>query len=126
MFKGNGVAGFHDDAFLDLHFAVGLDPLFPAGVVVGIVGIFFGNAVVVKGDDGEFFRDIRRAAEMIDVEMGGDEVIDLLDADIAGGFDDAFGIAFAGHAGIDEDGFTGGSDDERCSASFDIDPVQVE
>src|SRR5688572_18211208 len=63
---------------------------------------------------------------MIDVEMGGDEVIDLLDADIAGGFDDAFGIAFAGHAGVDEDGFAGGGHDEGGGAAFDIDPVEVE
>jgi hypothetical protein len=44
----------------------------------------------------------------------------------ASGFDDAFGIAFAGHAGVDEDGFAGGSDDESGGAAFDIDPIEVE
>ena len=57
---------------------------------------------------------------MIDVEMGGDEVIDLFETGIPRGFDDAFGIAVAGHAGIDEDGFASGCDDERGGAAFDV------
>lgn len=59
--------------------------------------------------------------------MGGDEEVDFLQAGGFGGdLVDAAGIARAGVAGVDEDGFAGGRDNEGGAAAFGINPVDVE
>ena len=67
-----------------------------------------------------------RAAHVIDVIVGDDEVIDRLHAGGAGGVDDPAGIALAGISGVDQHRLAGGRDDERGGAALGVDEVEAE
>ena len=95
-------------------------------MVAALIGDLFGEAFVVEGADWHEFGKFSEAAEMVDVEVGDDDVIDAREAGLGGGVVDAGGVATAGVAGVDEDGFAGGGDEERGAAAFGVDPVDDE
>ena len=127
LLEREGVAGLEGDAAVGLEVAIGFDDQGPAGVFGVVVGVGLGDAFVADGPDRHEAGEFGRAAEVVDVKMGGDEEVDFLQAGGFGGdLVDAAGIADAGIAGVDEDGFAGGGDDEGGAAAFGIDPVNVE
>ncbi len=97
----------------------------PGGVVL-VVGIAVRDAPVIDLADGEEGRQLRGAAEMVDVEMGQDEVVDPRQPGLAGGAPDAPGVARPRIARVDQDRFAGGGDDEGAAAPFHIVPVDIE
>ena len=66
------------------------------------------------------------AVIVIEMEMREDEVVNFFEARDLGGFVNATGIAFAGISGIDENGFSGGSNDLGRAAAFHVVPINVE
>ena len=119
-------AGLHDVALADLHVAVWLDAQQERGVG-SAVRVACRDAVVPDIPDRHFLRQLSRTSEVVDVKVRGDQVIDLLHAGHLGcGLVKAPGIAPARHAGVDEDRFPGGCDDQRATAALDVDPVNVE
>src|SRR5213078_3695291 len=96
----NPFARFDDDAFPGIEFAIRFNR-FGKPRVFAAVGIVLGNAVVVNRPNRDRFRELRRAAEMVEVEMRGHKKINLAqagrpDRDVV----DSFGIAPAWVAGI--------------------------
>src|SRR6185436_498344 len=63
-----------------------------------------------------------------DVIVGDPEGIDAAEAGGHSGLGDALGIAIiaAGEAGVHQQGFAGGADDEGGGSSFYVDPIDVE
>ena len=95
-------------------------------MVAALIGDLVWEAFVVEGADGHEFGEFSEAAEVVDMEMGDDDVIDAREAGLGGGVVDAGGVATAGVAGVDEDGFAGRGDEERGAAAFGVDPVDAE
>jgi hypothetical protein len=101
--EGNEVAGVDDFSLVGFELEVVIPGAFAAGEV----------AVVVDDADGDECREAGSAAEVVEVIVGADEVVDFFEAgDFGGDVEDAIGVALAGVAGVDEDGFIGGGDDE--------------
>jgi hypothetical protein len=120
---GDGVAGMNDAALL------AFDGLEVGGVVVaGNVGVFAVLSVVEELADRDAGHQIGHAADVIHVEVGDEQVIDACDAGVLHGCLDAVGVAaiVAGPAGVDEQGFAGGGDQQSGLAAFDIDGVDEE
>ena len=124
----DGVTGVNDAAGLAFNgFEVG-------GVVVaGDVGVFAIGTVVEEFADGDALDEFGDAADVVDMEMGDEEMVDAGDAGVAHGGLDAGGVAACivvrahrAPAGVDEERRAGGSDKERGLASFDIDGVDEE
>ena len=121
------VAGADDVAPVGFEVPIRRDGDRPARVVRAVVGIGFGDAIVMHLADGDERGEFRRAAEMIDVKVRGHEVIDLLQPrDLGRHLVDAARIALERIAGIDEDRFARRRHDERRAAAFHIHPVDVE
>ena len=120
----DGVAGMDDSA------GGGADGFEVGGeVVAGDVRVFAVLAVVDEFADGDAGGDeIGNAADVIDVEMGDEDVIEAGDAGVVHGGLDAFGVTGigSGPAGIDEEGCAGGGDDEGGLAALNIDGVDEE
>jgi hypothetical protein len=79
--------------------------------------------------DGNHGGQLRNSAGVIDVEVRGDEVIDLLAAHfVLKHVGDALGVAavVAGPAGVHQDSLAGGRHNQGRSAAFDIDPLNFE
>ena len=91
-----------------------------------MIGDLVGQAFVVEGADGHEFGEFSKAAEVVDMEVGDDDVIDARETGLGGGVVDAGGVATAGVAGVDEDGFAGGGDKESGTAAFGVDPVDAQ
>ena len=68
------------------------------------------------------------AAEMVAVEMRNQQVVQLADARVAGGRQDAIRIAVGepGVPGVDEHRLSGGRDDQRGLPALDVDEVDVQ
>ena len=127
LLQGDLVAGADDVAPVRFEVAIRRAGDRPARVVRAAVRIGLGDAFVMHLADGDERGEFRRAAEVIDVKVRGDEVIDLLQAgDFGGQLVDAARIALEGIAGIDEHRLARRRDDERRAAAFDIHPVDVE
>ncbi len=95
-------------------------------MVAALIGDLVGQAFVVEGTDGHEFGEFSEPAEVVDMEVSDDNVVDAREAGLDGGVVDAGGVATAGVAGVDEDGFAGGGDEERGAAAFGVDPVDAE
>ena len=95
-------------------------------MVTTLIGDLVGQAFVVEGADGHEFGEFSKAAEVVDMEVGDDDVIDARETGLGGGVVDAGGVATAGVAGVDEDGFAGGGDKESGTAAFGVDPVDAQ
>ena len=120
---GNGVAGFRQDV-------LALVALVDVGVVenIGIFAVLVIGAVVHEVHDRELFGELGHSAHVVGVVVGDHQVIDLLHARGLGRRGDAIGIAVVvpRPAGIDQHGFTGGRDQQRGLASFDVDEVDFQ
>ena len=81
--------------------------------------------VVVDRVDGHPAGKGWRAAHVVDVIVGDDEVVDFFDAGGARRVDDAAGVALAGVAGVDQHRFVRGSDDQGRCAAFGVDEVDA-
>ena len=85
-----------------------------------------GNAVIVNLADGDQFGQFRRAAEVVNVKMGDDEVINFFETRRWLPVSNALRVASAGPAGINQDGLILRRDNQRRPAAFDINPINVE
>ena len=82
---------------MHLHVAVGLDEQRKSGVVGAIVGILVGDSVVVNHFDRHEGGKLCRATEVIEVKMGGDEIINVFQSgDVRCDVVDASGVSSAG------------------------------
>ena len=127
LLERDQVPGLDRRAFLHLRVAVRLADDRPARVGGVVVGIREREALVVQGADRHQVRQLREAAEVIDVKVRDDDVIDALQArDFRGDLMNALGIAAAGVAGVDEHRLAFGRDDERGAAALGVHPVNVE
>ena len=117
MLERNLVAGIEHDPAVGLELEVLLARLLPALVE---------QAVVVDVADRHAGGEGGGAAEVVEVVVGGDEVVDVLHPGLGGGLVDPAGVAVAGVAGVDQHRFAGGRDDERGGSPFDVDPDDVE
>ena len=125
--KRDGVAGLDGDALLHLGLAVGLAQERPAQVLRVAVGAGLGEALVVERADGHEGSELRRAAEVVNVEVRDDDMVNALQArDFGGELVDAPGVAPAGIAGVNEHGLALRRDDERGATAFRVHPVDVE
>ncbi|MEI9815247.1 MAG: MFS transporter [Acidobacteriota bacterium] len=88
--------------------------------------VFDGLAMVVEVADGGDFGQCGNASDVIPVEVCDQQMIDAAEAGRDHGLGDALGIASAGEAGVDQQRFAGGADDERCRSAFHVDPVDIE
>ena len=87
----------------------------------------FKHTIVIHVADRNQRRQPRCAAEVIDVVVGHQEVVDFLQVrDVGSDVENPAGVALAGVAGVDEDRFIGGGDDEGGAAAFRVDPVDVQ
>ena len=108
------------------HVAVGLDHPRPASIVRTPIRIMFGDAIVPDIRNRNERRKLSGAAEVIDMEMSRDVVIDLLQArGVRGYLMNSVRIASAWVTGIDQNRFVLGRDDQRGAATFRIDPVNI-
>ena len=97
----------------------------------GFVVLFAVDAMIDESADGNLCGEIGNAADVIGVVVGDEEVVDLFDA---GKFADlenvvgavVIGFAGAGPAGIDEQVFAAGRDEESRLTAFDIGEVDLE
>jgi hypothetical protein len=117
----NGVAGVNDAA------GSGSDGLEVGGeVVAGDVGVFTVGAVVEELADRDAGGDeVGDTADVIDVEVGDEDVIQAGDAGVVHDGLDALGVTGigCGPSGVDEEGRAAGRDDERGLAAFNVDGV---
>ncbi len=117
------VAGMHGAA---RRCADGLDV---GGVVVtGNVGVFAVLAVIEELADLDALDEIRHSADVIDMEVGDEHLVDFGDAGVFHCGLNALGIAavVAGPAGIDEQRSAGGRDKQCGLAAFDVDGVNLQ
>ena len=93
------------------------------GIGGGFVAGFAERAVVDEGADGDAVDELRDAAGVVDVVVGEEDVVDVVEAGALGGGGDAVGVAalIVGPAGIDEERVVVGSDEEGGLAAFDVD-----
>ena len=95
-------------------------------IVAGDVGVFAVRAVIKEFADANALDQLGDAADVIDMEVGDEQVIDAGDACVAHGGLDTGSIAavHAGPTGVDEQGGVRcGVDEERGLAAFDVDGV---
>src|SRR5207245_400634 len=86
-----------------------------------------GDAVMVEMLDRHQLGEALDAAEMIQVPVRDDVVVDGAEVGAFGGdFEDAFGVALAGVAAVDQHRLTGRRDDQRGRPAFGVDEVNVE
>jgi len=117
---GDGVSGMDDAARL------AFDGLEIRGVVaVGGVGVFTVFAMIEELADGDSLDELGDAADVIDMEMGDEQVIDAGDAGVVHGLLDPAGVAAVGGgpAGVYEERSAGRGDEQRRLATLDIDGV---
>jgi hypothetical protein len=98
------------------------------GVGSGFVSGLAEGTVIDEGADGDAVDELRDAAGVVDVVVGEEDVIDVIDAGAFGGGDDAIGVAafIAGPTGIDEERVSGGRDEESGLAAFYVDEVDLQ
>ena len=84
--------------------------------------------MVDEAADGDLRGELGDAADVVDVIVGDDEVVDLADASLLAEGDDAVGVAGVGGgpAGVDEEAFAGGGDEEGRLTAFDVGEVDLE
>ena len=91
------------------------------------VGILLWDAVVVHHTDGHEVSQHGGSSIVVAVEVSGYEMVDLLYArHLCRYLVYAPGIAGAGIARVDEEGFAGRCDDKRRSSALDVYPVHIE
>jgi hypothetical protein len=98
------------------------------GVGGGFVAGFAERAMIDKGADRDAVDELRDAAGVVDVVVGEQHIVDVVEAGIFGGGDDAVGVAsfIVGPSGVDEEGVAIGSDEEGGLASFNVDEENLE
>ena len=74
----------------------------------------------------EVGRHLGRAADVVEVVVRRDEVVDLLQTRVRRGGGDAPGVNGARMAGIDEHRLAGRRNQQRGGAAFDVDVVDVQ
>ena len=96
--------------------------------LVGGFGRLLVRAVVHELADRDALLQFGHAAVMIGVPVGGDQAVDLGEAGVLGGGNDAFGVADRAVeiAGVDQERFTGRVHEQRRVAAFDVDDIDVE
>jgi len=97
--------------------------------VAGDVRVFAVGAVIEEFADRDAGSDkVGDAADVIDVEVGDEDVVETGDAGVAHGGLDALGIAGigCGPAGVDEERIAQRRDDERGLAALNVDGVDEE
>ena len=120
-------AGANDVATICLEVPIRRTRDGPSSLVGASIRVALRNSFVMHLTDRNEGGKLRGAAVVIGVKVGDDEMIDFLQLRHLGRhFVNAARVAFEGIAGIDEDGFAGGSDDQSGTTSFDIDPVDIE
>ena len=117
---GDGVAGMDDAARFTLDgFEVG-------GIVVARdVRVFAVGAVIEEFADGDALDELGDAADVIDVEVSDEHMIEFGDSGVAHGELDAGGVTaiWRGPAGVDQEGCAGRGNQQRGLAAFHIDGV---
>src|SRR6185312_357073 len=86
------------------------------------------GAVVDEADDGDLRGKLGDAADVVNVIVSDEEVVDLADASLLAEGQNAVGVAAVGRgpAGVDEQAFAGGGDEEGCLTAFDVGEVDFE
>lgn len=125
VFDRHGVAGL-DDQVLNL---VMLEQLYVVGIVFfDDLAVLHIGAVIDKGGDFHAVGQLRRAAHMIAMIVGDEDIVEPLEFGQLGGFCNAVGIATieSAPASIDEERLTRRTDDERGLAAFDVDEKDLQ
>src|SRR5271167_1747463 len=119
------VAGFGDDAFVG---AVGESLLVGVEVGVDVGGELAVGAVIDESADGNFLDELGHPADVVEVIVSDQNIIELRDAGALRGSGDAIGVAalVVGPAGVDEKRLSGRGDEEGRLASFNIDEIDLE
>ena len=113
-------------AFADVHFAVRLDT-FQKPRVIAATGVFGRNAVVPEFADGQESGEVGGAAVVVHIEVGRDEVVDVVQTRRLGHHAmDATGVTITRHAAIHFNGLAGRRDEERAAAALHVHPVDVQ
>ncbi len=96
--------------------------------LVGGFGRLLVRAVVHELADRDALLEFGHAAVMIAVPVRDDQAVDLGEAGILGGGEDAFGVADRAVevAGVDQERFTGRVHEQRRVAAFDVHDIDVE
>ena len=91
-------------------------------------GNFDRVAVIHVHLDRDQLRERGHGADVVAVEVRGQQVVDLLEAGLLGGGEDALGVAIVGGAvgGVHQQGLAARRDDQRGGAAFGVDPVDFE
>lgn len=94
-------------------------------MVATLIRHLFGQSFIVEGSDRHEFREFSQATEVVDVEVGDDDVVNSRQASLSSGAVDTGGIATAGVARVDENGFTSRGDEESGTAALGVNPVDA-
>jgi hypothetical protein len=105
----------------------GAAELIVRGLEVGDLLLRLGvGAVIDVGADRDPLRQLLQAANVVDVVVGRDQVVDLLDPRIAEHRHDAREVALAGIAAVDEERLAGRRHEQRRLAALGVRDVDVE
>lgn len=126
LLEREGIAGRENDALFDFGVAIGAGRECPAGLVAALVWNLFREALVVEAADRHEFSEFGKAAKVIDVEVGDNDVVDALQARFISRVEDAFGVATTGVASVDENGFAHRSHYESGATAFGVNPVDLQ
>ena len=85
-----------------------------------------GRTVIDEGADRNILDELLKAADVIDVVMGRDQVIDALHASRGEHFFQAIKVPRSGTAAVDQHRFAGGRDPQRGLSAFGIDNVDLQ
>ena len=123
---GQPVAGLGDDVAVfsgGKNFLIGGE-----GVGGGFVAGFAQRTVIDEGADGDAGDELGDASGVVDVVVGEEDVVDVVEAGTFGGGGDAVGVAslVVGPAGIDEEGMVVGGDEEGGLAAFHVDEENLQ
>ena len=98
------------------------------GIGGGFVTGFAERAVVDERADGDAVDELGDASGVVDVVVGEEDVVDVVEAGAFGGGGDAVGVAalIVGPACVDEERVVIGGDEERGLAAFDVDEEDLQ
>uniref|UniRef100_E6PWS5 Uncharacterized protein n=1 Tax=mine drainage metagenome TaxID=410659 RepID=E6PWS5_9ZZZZ len=126
---GDGVTGLEVKVFLFARSeASGEDFLIRIVVAGDVRGEFAVGAVVKERGDRDAAEELRHSADVVVVVVGDKDVVEVVESGFMRDGGDAVSIAaiVVGPSGVDEEGLSGGGDEERGLAALDIEEEDAE
>ena len=91
-----------------------------------LLALFDRRTVIDEGPDRNPLRQLLQSADVIDVVVRRDQVVDLRDAGVGDRQHEPIGVASAGVAGVNERRLPGGRDEQRRLPPFGVDDVDLQ